>query len=196
MSIAEEIQHLAVEINDIRPWHKNARQGDVGLLSESLRVNGQYKPIVVQKSTGKIMAGNHTWRAARALKWNKIAAVFLDVDDAQAEKIVLVDNRTSDVATYDYDILKDQLSLLPDLEGTGYTLEDLGSLGELVDEPLDLSKQDGHKNQMLSATIYFDNETQQAAWQQFLSWLRENGEGSTDTAKITSFILGVIRDEA
>jgi len=194
--IHDEIQHLAVDINEVRPWHKNARQGDVGLLSESLRVNGQYKPIIVQKSTGKIVAGNHTWRAARALKWDQIAVQFLDVADAGAEKIVLVDNRTSDVATYDYDILKDQLTLLTDLEGTGYTLEDLGSLGELVDEPLDLSKDSGHKSQMLSATLYFDSETQQAAWQQFLGWLRENREGSTDTAKITAFVLGVMGDEA
>jgi hypothetical protein len=192
--IHDEIQHLAVDISEVRPWHKNARQGDVGLLSESLRLNGQYKPIIVQKATGKIVAGNHTWRAARALKWGKIAVQFLDVSDSDAEKIVLVDNRTSDVATYDYNILKEQLSLLPDLAGTGYTLEDIQTLGELVDEPLDLGKGSEHKSQMLSATLYFDSETQQAAWQQFLGWIRENREGSTDTAKITAFVLEAMSD--
>ena len=187
MNIHDEIAGLAVPVEDVRPWHRNARNGDVGIISESLKRNGQYKPILVQKSTGKIIAGNHTWRAARALKWEKIAVQFLDVTDDQAERIVLVDNRTSDLATYDYDILKDQLSLLPDLAGTGYTLEDIQTLGELVDEPLDTDT--GHKPQVLTATISFDTEGQQETWHSFLRWVRENRDGSTDGAKLTALAL-------
>ena len=194
--ILDDIAHLAVEIDEVRPYHQNARQGDVGLISQSLAVNGQYKPIIVQASTGKIIAGNHTWRAARALKWDKIAVQRLDCTDEQAEKILLVDNRSADVASYDYDVLKDQLTLLPDLLGTGYELEDLATLGDLVDEPLDLSRTDtGHKAQMLSHTIFFDDETQQTAWQQFVSWLRDNGTGSTDSAKIINFVAEAISDQ-
>lgn len=185
--ILKDIEHLAVEIGSVKPWHNNARNGDVGLISESLKRNGQYKPILVQQSTGKIIAGNHTWRAARALKWEKIAVQTIDCTDDQAERIVLVDNRASDVASYDYDILKDQLSLLPDLAGTGYTMEDLGTLGELVDEPLKTDS--GHKPQVLTATINFDTEGQQETWHSFLRWVRENRDGSTDAAKITALAL-------
>lgn len=187
MKIHDEIAVLAVPVEDVRPWHRNARNGDVGIISESLKRNGQYKPILAQKSTSKIIAGNHTWRAARALKWEKIAVQFLDVTDDEAERIVLVDNRTSDLATYDYDILKDQLSLLPDLAGTGYTLEDIQTLGELVDEPLKTDS--GHKPQVLTATINFDTEGQQETWHSFLRWVRENKDGSTDGAKLTALAL-------
>ena len=86
--------------------------------------------------------------------------------------------------------------MLPDLLGTGYELEDLATLGDLVEEPLDLSRTDtGHKPQMLSHTIFFDDETQQTAWQQFVSWLRDNGTGPTDSAKIINFVTEAISDE-
>ena len=55
-----------VPLEKLSPYPYNARRGNVEVIRESLRVNGQYKPIVVQKSTGHVLAGNHTLEAARA----------------------------------------------------------------------------------------------------------------------------------
>ena len=189
MIIHPEIQDLAVEIDRVKPWHRNSRSGDVGAISESLRINGQYKPILVQKSSGKIIAGNHTWRAARALKWEEIAVQYLDLTDTEAERIVLVDNRTNDLASYDYDVLRDQLQALPDLAGTGYTLEDIESLGDLVDEPLTNEPADP----VLSAMVRFDNEQQQQRWYAFIRHLREMfPNAQTDAVRVDEFLVGVL----
>jgi ParB-like chromosome segregation protein Spo0J len=188
--IHEEIQNLAVEIDEVRPWHKNAREGDIGVLSESLRINGQYKPILVQASSKKIIAGNHTWRAARALKAEQIAVLFLDVTDNEAERIVLVDNRTSDLASYDFDILREQLESIPSLEGTGYTPEDIPALEELVDEPMDLTSP-------LTATLRFDSEEQQRRWNEFIRYLRSlYPDAATDAVRIDEHIHGILLDNA
>ncbi|WP_369354625.1 hypothetical protein [Streptomyces sp. cg2] len=56
---------------------------------------------------------------------------WLDVDDDTAAKIVIVDNRTSDLAGYDTILLADILQDLPDLQGTGYDQE---QLDQLLDE--------------------------------------------------------------
>jgi ParB-like chromosome segregation protein Spo0J len=74
-------------------------------LQNRLEINKQYRPIVVQKSTNKILAGNHTWLAAQSLGWEEIAVVYVDVDDVAAKRIVLADNRTNDLADYDGQIL-------------------------------------------------------------------------------------------
>lgn len=121
-----------VPLSAIEPHPNNVRQGDIGAIATSLETHGQYRPIVVQQATGRILAGNHTYKAAAALGWDKIAVVYVDVDDDQAQRIMLVDNRTNDLATYDDSALGDLLTELAGtpggLEGTGYDGDDLDEL--------------------------------------------------------------------
>lgn len=122
-----------MQLDQLVEYHGNARVGNVDAIAESLEVNGQYKPIVVNAGTltgraNEILVGNHTAKAARQLGWQEIAAVQVDVDDAQARRIVLVDNRTSDLATYDEEMLSSLLADVDDFMGTGFSDLDLGSL--------------------------------------------------------------------
>lgn len=111
----------------------NPRQGDIGAVSESMRVNGVYQPIIVNRGTitgrpMEVIAGNHRTQAAKALGHATIPAIILDVDDDTATRITLADNRTSDLADYDTDALIVMLQSLPDLTGTGYDGDDLDDL--------------------------------------------------------------------
>lgn len=114
--IHKDIQELAIDIDTVQPHPRNVRQGDVGAISESLQRNGQYRPIVVQTSTNYILAGNHTWRAAKMLGWETIAATFVDVNDEHGLRILLVDNRTNDIATYDNNALAELLRELAETD--------------------------------------------------------------------------------
>lgn len=82
---------LVVAVDSLRLYGQNPRRGDVDSICESLRNHGQYRPIVVRAGTNEVLAGNHTLAAARKLGWAEIAATFVDVDDDQAARIVLVD---------------------------------------------------------------------------------------------------------
>lgn len=113
-------QSITIDIDAVKPYRKNPRVGDVAAIAESLATNGQFRPIVVQKSTGEILGGNHTWKAAKSLKWKTINAVYVDVDDQAAARIVLADNRTNDLASYDTEVLGEILKTLPSAVGTGY----------------------------------------------------------------------------
>lgn len=132
--IRKELQHLAVAVNSLTPHPQNVRQGDVGAISESLKHHGQYRPIVVQLSTRHILAGNHTFKAAKALGWKEIACTFVDCDDEQATRILLMDNRANDLASYDDGALAEMLQTLmatdDQLAGTGFDPEDLQQLLE------------------------------------------------------------------
>ena len=115
----------------------NPRRGDLGAIKHSLECHGQYRPLVANRPTMEVLAGNHTLLAARELGWSEIAVAFVDVTPERARRILLVDNRTSDLAGYDDEALADLLGELPDLVGTGY---DDAALSELLDglapEPL------------------------------------------------------------
>jgi hypothetical protein len=129
------VDYAQVPVDDLKPFGMNPRQGDVGAISISLEANGQYRPIVVNRRDNTILAGNHTWHAAKSLGWATIDVGYVDVDDETAARIVLVDNRTNDLADYDRNILADLLSTVfeesgPDgLVGTGF---DLGDFDEAV----------------------------------------------------------------
>lgn len=99
--IAPSLADLAVELGSVKLHPRNPRRGDVPEIKKSLKRFGQYKTITVQKSTGLILAGNHTWKAARELGWKKIAAAFVDLPDDEATALVLADNGTADLAVYD-----------------------------------------------------------------------------------------------
>jgi ParB-like chromosome segregation protein Spo0J len=124
-----------VAIADLSPYPHNPRRGDVTAIAESLAAHGQYRPIVVNRRTGEVLAGNHTLLAAKRLRWKKIAVTWVDVDDEAAARIVLADNRTSDLATYDDNTLATLLRSLPDLDGTGFGVADLDALEGLFVNP-------------------------------------------------------------
>ncbi|GAA1807197.1 ParB/RepB/Spo0J family partition protein [Nesterenkonia flava] len=135
--IPDALASRAVDIHSLVPYPGNARQGDLNVIIESLQAHGQYRPIVVQASTRHILAGNHTWEAAKHLGWETIAADLIDVTDEQARKIVLVDNASNDHADYDTEQLVKLLQETQedyDLTGTGFTDEGLQQLIDALNE--------------------------------------------------------------
>ena len=126
-----EIKSTPVE--SIKPHPKNPRRGDVDAIAESIQKNGFFGVIVVQKSTGFILAGNHRYLAAVKLGMTHVPVHFIDADDARAERILLADNRTADRATYDPDVLfalLEQSLAANNIEGTGYSLDDATAIVE------------------------------------------------------------------
>lgn len=141
---------LTIEHTDpdtLKLWPGNARRGVIEGIKESIRVNGFYTPLIVQKSTRQIIVGNHRFQAWRALAeeeperfGDRVPVVFLDVNEARAQKINLADNKTADDATWDDEALVEQLQAIMadegDLVGTGFAsdeFEDLQSLFEADD---------------------------------------------------------------
>lgn len=128
-----EIKEVA--LITLKPYPNNPRKGDINLIAKSLETYGQYKPITINKRTNEILAGNHTYEAARKLGWTTIKATYIDADENTAAKIVLMDNKTSDAGNYDDTELLGLLDSLSDLEATGYTDKDLRELQNLYDAP-------------------------------------------------------------
>lgn len=129
--IRASLTTLATPMSELTPYPGNPRRGHIAALANGLREYGQYKPLVVQASTGHILVGNQTYAAAQQLGWHAIAAVMVDVDDVTARKILAVDNRTNELGSYDGQMLLDLLQHLKDdggVEGTGYSEDDVDHL--------------------------------------------------------------------
>ena len=125
-------QVASVALNTLESYPTNPRRGDVEAIAQSLKAHGQYRPIVVQYGTNFILAGNHTYKAAKKLGWKKIKITYIEVDEESARKIVLADNRLTDLATYNEPLLKSLLTTLPELDGTGFTQAEVEILDRLM----------------------------------------------------------------
>lgn len=130
--LAETIERVPIE--SIQPHPANPNEGDVGAIDESVDALGGkfYQVIFVQRSTGNIIAGEHRWKTLRARGVTEAPVVFLDVDDAEAARIMVGDNeipRRHSRAVPDRltALLTDLAQQRPDvgLAGTGWDSSDL-----------------------------------------------------------------------
>ena len=136
----DEQRRLLTPVADLKLAESNPRQGDVGAIVVSLERNGQFRPILANRRDSQILAGNHTYRAALELGWTEVAVVWVDASPEEATRILLADNRTNDLASYDEPLLTEVLARVvedegPDgLLGTGFEPEDLDALLDLYGE--------------------------------------------------------------
>lgn len=115
-------------ISKLKHHPDNPRIGDINAIAESLETHGQYRPVVANRQTSHIIAGNHTVKAARRLGWKNVNVQWVDVNEKTELAILLADNRLSDLATYDETLLIDLLQKMPDLTGTGWTQDAIDEL--------------------------------------------------------------------
>ena len=137
-----------VDPNSLGLHPDNPRQGDIGAIVTSIENNGWFGTLVAQRTTRQVLAGNHRLQAAIALDMETVPVYWVDVDDAEAKRILLADNRVSDLATWDDTVLVSLLESLANndaLLGSGYDGDDLdallydaqlndSSLGNLLDD--------------------------------------------------------------
>lgn len=130
MAELAEQHYEVVSLDEVRQHPDNPRRGDLDAIKASVDRNGFYGALIVQRSSGYILAGNHRYLAAKASGLTELPVLFVDADVDQARRIMVADNRTSDLA------INDEASLLAllrsigeeDLSGTGYDADALAKL--------------------------------------------------------------------
>lgn len=109
-------------IETIHPYDKNPRINDnaVDAVAASLKEFGFRQPIVVDKD-GTIVCGHTRYKAALQLGLKKIPVhVATDLTPEQIKAYRIADNKTSDLAEWDYDILPIELS---ELQNAGFDMD-------------------------------------------------------------------------
>ena len=117
-------------IADIRPYDNNPRQNDaaVDAVAASIREFGFRQPIVVD-AEGVIICGHTRYKAAQKLGLEKVPVhVAKDLTPEQIKAYRIADNKTAELADWDYELLPIELA---ELQGMDF---DLGLLGFAEDE--------------------------------------------------------------
>lgn len=93
-----------VEIGRLREDPDNVRlhsDRNIETIRSSLRDHGQRKNIVARRD-GTVIAGNGTLRAARLEGWTHLSVGWFDGTDQEAAAFAVLDNRTAELAEWNY----------------------------------------------------------------------------------------------
>jgi DNA modification methylase len=128
-----KLEKIAIDKLTLDP--NNARAHDINNLKAiegSLQEFGQRKPIVIDQKN-VVVAGNGTVTAAKLLGWVEIEAVRVPAewDSNRIKAFALADNRTAELATWNQEVLEQQLR---ELDQAGIEVANFGF--EIAEVPI------------------------------------------------------------
>ena len=129
-------------IAKIKPYGRNPRVNDsaVDAVAESIRQFGFRQPIVVD-TEGVIVCGHTRWKAAKKLGLTKVPVhVATDLTPEQIRAYRIADNKTNELAEWDYDLLMRELA---ELKADGVDVMSLGWTADEVNRMLSPETKDG-----------------------------------------------------
>lgn len=106
-----------VAIDKIRPYENNPRNNDgaVEAVANSLREFGWQQPIVVDMD-GVIIAGHTRYKAAKTLGMQEVPVVYANLPPEKVQAYRLADNKTGELAGWDFSKLQQELDELQTVE--------------------------------------------------------------------------------
>ena len=118
-----------IDINKLLPYINNPRKNlNIDKVASSIKEFGFQQPIVVDKNY-TIIVGHTRFEAAKKLGLKEVPVQVADLSINQAKAYRIADNRTGELATWDFELLtceaKDLIDMNFDVELTGFNLSDL-----------------------------------------------------------------------
>jgi ParB-like chromosome segregation protein Spo0J len=156
-----KIESVSIDAVHLDP--KNARkhnEKNLAAIRGSIEQFNQVEPLIVQKSTGKIIGGNGRYAVLKELGHKKVDVVYVDIDNVKATALGLALNRTGELASWDSDFLDQALKDLKEFEF------DLGSIGfgDLPTFEFNPPKEETTiESAMFTLKVTFQNEDDQKA---------------------------------
>lgn len=141
-------------LTEIHPYPGNPRKNDgaVDAVAESIRQCGYVAPIIVDEN-GVILAGHTRYKALQRLGRSEAEVIVKDgLTEEQKKKYRLLDNKTGELATWDLELLSDELEGL-----------DFGSLElewKIEEKQEEIERQDIEYQESISVVVECDDERQ------------------------------------
>jgi DNA modification methylase len=140
MSASLKVRLWAIE--RVRPYERNPRINDQAVdgVANSIREFGFRKPIVVDPE-GVIICGHTCFKAAQKLGLEKVPVhVAEDLSPEQIKAYRIADNKTAELAEWDFDLLPLELE---DLKAADFSIDELGFTSDELAKLLNAGVEEG-----------------------------------------------------
>ena len=149
------------KLADIKPYEKNPRKNDnaVDEVANSIKEFGFKVPIVIDKDN-VIVCGHTRYKASKKLGLEVVPCVVADdLTEEQIKAYRLADNKVSELAEWDIDLLGEELEDIFDIDMSDFGFDLLEDEPTAPTERKDLSDKVGETYEVI---IECDSEEQQA----------------------------------
>ena len=151
------LQLIYKKLKDIKQYENNPRKNDeaVKYVAESIKEFGFKVPIVID-SNNVIVAGHTRWKAANSLNIKEVPCIIADdLSDDQIKAYRLADNKVSEFAEWDFNILNLELDELLNFDMSAFGFD----IDEVEDEfGTDFDLPDGDKSELEQITFTLHKE--------------------------------------
>jgi site-specific DNA-methyltransferase (adenine-specific) len=142
------VQIIDKKISELIPYENNPRNNDgaVDAVANSIKAFGFKVPVVIDKDN-VIVAGHTRLKAAKKLKLKTVPCVIADdLDENQIKAFRLADNKTGELALWDFDGLVDELADICniDMSDFGFDFDDLN----LNDDKVTVASEDNYDEEL------------------------------------------------
>lgn len=170
---------VEMAVDDLREYEYNPRNNAnaVDAVAESIKQFGFKVPVVID-ADNVIVAGHTRVKAAKLLGMDAVPCVIADdLTEEQIKAFRLVENRTSELAEWDFDLLDKELAELSEMNMSAFGFED-DEIDEMTEEEhqpkpeIEFTKSIEEKHNYI--VLYFDNE---------LDWLQAESVFDIRTVK-------------
>ena len=139
------------KVAELTPYAKNPRKNDqaVNAVAASIKEFGFKVPIVID-GDGVIVAGHTRLKAALLLGLETVPCVVADdLTEDQIKAFRLADNKTAELAEWDYALLDEEIAELTDIDMSlfGFDTQIMAAAPEIQEDPeeeLDIEKLEKH----------------------------------------------------
>lgn len=131
-----------LKLSEIVPYENNARKNDKAVkdVAESIKQCGYIAPIIVDENN-VILAGHTRYKALKKLGYKEVAVKkILGLTDEQKRKYRLLDNKTNELADWDFEKLKDEIDGLDfsEFDIDWGIEEDTETISVIEDSPIEI----------------------------------------------------------
>ena len=148
-------------INELKEYDKNPRKnnGAVDYVANSIKEFGFKVPIIIDKN-GTIVCGHTRYKAAKKLKLSTVPCIVADdLTDKQIDAFRLVDNKVSEKAEWDYELLLKESDGINGIDMEMFDFDTANELTSYIDDLLEesfVSKQ--LNNKVFTVTLNFKSD--------------------------------------
>ena len=112
----EEIIYKKVSELKLNPNNPRKNDDAVDVIAKSIEKYGFKNPLIIDENN-VVWCGNTRLKASKKLKLKEVPCIVAnDLTEEQIRELALIDNKSSEIADWDYDLLKEELNVL-DLSG-------------------------------------------------------------------------------
>ena len=172
------MQIVEKKIADIKPYEKNPRKNDsaVDAVANSIEQFGFKVPVVIDKD-GVIVCGHTRYKAAKKLGLDKVPCVVADdLTEEQIKAYRLADNKVSDLAEWDIDLLGEELDGIFDIDMSDFGFDLTQEEEEPInDEQLENTAQFEYTLKFGKTTVIMTEEEYNELLNKYNEYSAENG---------------------